>query len=143
MEGALLGPHLLLLVLQLLGYTDVVLHKLVLLDVGGVVLLNCSVEKGRVSGDWDPPKVSSSKEACTLQRYSLSCSCRLCANAPSSSTAKLWHTETEHSNTSASKQQSHSSQAPSQVIVSPSAAEEQSHVRRLRATHKPFINQHV
>lgn len=66
-EGALLGPHLLLLVLQLLGYTDVVLHQLVLLDVGGVVLLNCRVEEGRVSGDgclWDP-KVSHSKEACT------------------------------------------------------------------------------
>lgn len=45
MEGALLSPLFLLLILQLLGYTDVVLHKLVLLDIGGVVLLNYRLEK--------------------------------------------------------------------------------------------------
>lgn len=49
MEGALLSPLFLLLILQLLGYTDVVLHKLVLLDIGGVVLLNYRLEKGKVS----------------------------------------------------------------------------------------------
>lgn len=49
MEGALLNPLFLLLILQLLGYTDVVLHKLVLLDIGGVVLLNYRFEKGKVS----------------------------------------------------------------------------------------------
>lgn len=48
-EGALLSPLFLLLILQLLGYTDVVLHKLVLLDIGGVVLLNYRLEKGKVS----------------------------------------------------------------------------------------------
>lgn len=48
-EGALLSPLFLLLILQLLGYTDVVLHKLVLLDIGGVVLLNYRLEKGNVS----------------------------------------------------------------------------------------------
>lgn len=49
MEGAPLSPLFLLLILQLLGYTDVVLHKLVLLDIGGVVLLNYRLEKGKVS----------------------------------------------------------------------------------------------
>lgn len=39
-EGALLGPLFLFLILQPFGYTDVVLHKLVFLDVGGVVLLD-------------------------------------------------------------------------------------------------------
>lgn len=48
MEGALLSPLLLLLILQLLGDTDVVLHKLVLLDIGGVVLLNYRLEQGKV-----------------------------------------------------------------------------------------------
>lgn len=50
MEGALLSPLFLLLILQLLGYTDVVLHKLVLLDIGGVVLLDYRLEKGKVRG---------------------------------------------------------------------------------------------
>lgn len=40
-EGALLGQLFVLLILQPFSYTDVVLHKLVLLDVGGIVLLNC------------------------------------------------------------------------------------------------------
>lgn len=48
MEGALLSPLFLLLILQLLGYTDVILHKLVLLDIGGVVLLDYRSEKGNV-----------------------------------------------------------------------------------------------
>lgn len=48
LEGALLRPLLLLLVLQPLGYADVVLHQLVLLDVGGVVLLNCGLQEGEI-----------------------------------------------------------------------------------------------
>lgn len=39
-EGTLLGPLLLFLILQPFGYTDVILHQLVLLDVGCIVLLN-------------------------------------------------------------------------------------------------------
>lgn len=40
MEGALLGLLLFLLILQPFSNTDVVLHQLVLVDVGRVVLLN-------------------------------------------------------------------------------------------------------
>lgn len=39
-DGALLSQALLLLVLQPLGHTDVVLHQLVLLNVGCVVVLD-------------------------------------------------------------------------------------------------------
>lgn len=39
-DGALLGPLLLFLILQHFGYTDVILHQLVLLDVGSIVLLD-------------------------------------------------------------------------------------------------------
>lgn len=49
LEGALLRPLLLLLILQLLGYTNVILHKLVLLDIGGVELLNYRLKEGEVS----------------------------------------------------------------------------------------------
>lgn len=48
LEGALLRPLFLLLVLQPLGYADVILHELVLLDVSGVVLLNCRLKEGEV-----------------------------------------------------------------------------------------------
>lgn len=44
-EGALLGPLFLFLILQPFGYTDVILHKLVFLDVGGIVLLDCEERK--------------------------------------------------------------------------------------------------
>lgn len=40
-EGALLLALLLLLILQLFSNPNVVLHKLVLLDVGRIVFLNC------------------------------------------------------------------------------------------------------
>lgn len=49
LEGALLLPLFLLLILQPLGYTNVILHKLVLLDISGVVLLNYRLKKGEVS----------------------------------------------------------------------------------------------
>lgn len=49
MEGALLHPLFLLLILQPLGYTNVILHKLVLLDISGVVLLNYRLKEGEVS----------------------------------------------------------------------------------------------
>lgn len=39
-QDSLLDSPILLLILQPLGYTDVVLHQLVLLDVCGVVLFN-------------------------------------------------------------------------------------------------------
>lgn len=49
-EGALLGPLFLFLILQPFGYTDVVLHKLVFLDVGGVVLLDWGQERKKGRG---------------------------------------------------------------------------------------------
>lgn len=48
--GALLSQPLLFLVLQLLGDADVVLHELVLLNVGGVIVLNCKREMWGVGG---------------------------------------------------------------------------------------------
>lgn len=45
LEGALLGPLFLLLILQPLGYPNVILHKLVLLDISGVVLLNYGLKQ--------------------------------------------------------------------------------------------------
>lgn len=48
LEGALLRPLFLLLVLQLFGYADVILHELVLLDVSGVVLLNYRLKEGEI-----------------------------------------------------------------------------------------------
>ena len=39
-QGSVLSSLFLLLILQPLGDADVILHQLVLLDVGGVVLLN-------------------------------------------------------------------------------------------------------
>lgn len=50
LKGTLLGLLLLLFILQLLGYTDVILHKLVLLNVGGIVLLDCKC-KAEKRGD--------------------------------------------------------------------------------------------
>lgn len=49
--GALLCLLLLLLVLHLLGHTDVILHELVLLDVGSIVLLDYkgTIEKRKIS----------------------------------------------------------------------------------------------
>lgn len=46
-EGALLGQLFLLLILQPFGDTDVVLHELVLLDVGGIVLLDYEGKEGK------------------------------------------------------------------------------------------------
>lgn len=50
LKGTLLGLLLLLFILQLLGYTDVILHKLVLQNVGGIVLLDCKC-KAEKRGD--------------------------------------------------------------------------------------------
>lgn len=46
MDGALLSQPLVFLVLQLFGHADVVLHELVLLNVGGVVVLDYGWGRG-------------------------------------------------------------------------------------------------
>ena len=49
--GSLLGSLLLLLVLESLSDANVILHQLVLLDVGGVVLLNWDRGRERIRQD--------------------------------------------------------------------------------------------
>lgn len=48
-QGSVLSTLFLLLILQPLGDADVILHQLVLLDVGGVILLNWDRGEHRVT----------------------------------------------------------------------------------------------